>query len=88
MRRNALQEVSKHGNPESEVSSFFDCWDWRHQQSDILQRAGSWAHNDPTTVSSAKGCLSVNLSVCSVCPKLGGFDRHLPITFSQYDILC
>ena len=39
---------------------------WRHEQSDILQHADPWAQNEPKSVSSAKGCFSVNFPTCSV----------------------
>ena len=56
---------------DGEESSFFDCWYWRHKQSDILQHADPWAPNEPKSRSSAKVCLSVNFTICSVCQKLG-----------------
>ena len=58
---------------------FFDCWDWKHEQSDVLQQV------DPWTVPGVKSSLSVNFSVCSVCQKLGVY-QHLPIKAPQYDI--
>ena len=79
----------------AEESPFFDCWDWRCGQSDTLQQTDTSAQNVPTSISSAKGCLSVNFPHCSVCQKLGVHSQHLPITApsppppppsSQYDI--
>ena len=84
------RKFRKHGNGndcrDGEESSFIDCWDWRHEQSDIFQRADSWAQNEPKFVSSAKGCFSVNFPICSACQKLGVHNQHLPITAHQYDI--
>ena len=58
----------------------WQCWDWRHEQTDILQHVDLWAQNESKTVPSAKGC--------SVCQKLGGYGQQLPITDTQYDIPC
>ena len=73
---------------DGEESSFFDCWYWRHKQSDILQHADPWVPNEPKSRSSAKVCLSVNFSICSVCQKLGVYkprfaNEQLP---PHYDI--
>ena len=68
--------------PDGEESSFFDCRDWRYEQSDSLQHADPWAQNEPKSVSSSKGCLPVNFPVCSVCQKLGVYNQHLPLTSS------
>ena len=57
-----------------------------HEQSDTLQQTDLWAQNEPKSVSIAKGCLSVNLSMCSVCQKVGVYKQHLPHTAPQYDI--
>ena len=46
---------------DGEEPPFIDCWDWRHEQSDILQQVDPLAQNVPQSVSSAKGCLSENL---------------------------
>ena len=74
---------SKHcrGNDcrDGEESSFFDCWD---KQSDILQQADPVAQNAPKSVSRAKICLSVNVHVCSLCQKLGVYQR-LPMKALQ-----
>ena len=67
------------GDRRDEESPFFDCWDWKHEQSDVLQQVDLWARNAPKSVPSVKGCLSVNFLVCSVCQKLGVY-QHLPIT--------
>ena len=63
-------------------SPFFDCWDWKGEQSDVLQHMYSSA---PKSVSNVKSCLSVRFPICLVCQKLGGY-QHLPIKASQYDI--
>ena len=82
-------KFSKHcrGNNcrKSEESPFFDCWDWKHEQSDVLQQVDPWARNAPKSVPSVKSCFSVNFPVCSVCRKLGVY-QDLPIKASQYDI--
>ena len=51
-----------------------------HEQSDILQHADPLTQIEPKTVSSAKGCLSVNFPIWSVCQKLVVHNQHLPIT--------
>ena len=58
----SFEVLSDHGDTEddSEESSFFD------EQSD-----SPWARNAPKSISSARGCTSVNFPVCSVCHKLG-----------------
>ena len=71
---------------DAEKSSFFDCWDWRHEQSDILQHADPWARNAPKSISGANGCTSVNFPTCSVSQKLGVCNRHVPATAPQCDI--
>ena len=63
---------SCNGDHRDEESPFFDCWDWKHEQSDLLQRVDPWAQNAPKSVPNVKGCLSVTFPVCSVCQKLGG----------------
>ena len=62
-------KTSKHSEPWQRLPRrrrvfFFVCWDWRHEQSDVLQQADPWAQNAPKSVSSAKGCFSVNFPVC------------------------
>ena len=44
-----------------------------------------WLRNTPKSVPDVKGCLSVNFPVCSVCQKLGVYQR-LPVKAPQYDI--
>ena len=66
------------GDHRDEESSFFDCWDWKHEQSDVLQQGDPWARNAPKSVPNVKSCLSENCPVCSVCRKLGEY-QHLPI---------
>ena len=74
----SFEVLSDHGDTEEdgEESSFFDCQD---EQSDVLQQADPWARNAPNSLSSAKGCTSVNFLACSVC-------QQLPITALQCDI--
>ena len=90
----ALEEVSKtlqwrpprrRGDRRGEESPFFDCWDCKHEQSDVLQQVDPLVRNAPKPVPSVKGCLSVNFPVCSVCQKLGVY-QHLPTEAPQYDI--
>ena len=69
------------GDRRDEESPFFDCWDWKHEQSDVLQQVDPWARNAPKSVPSVKS----GLSACSVCQKLGVYE-HLPIKAYQYDI--
>ena len=52
-RRQRLQSVQRciagsfgnlaDGDHRDEESPFFDCWDWKHEQSDVLQRVDPWA---------------------------------------------
>ena len=44
-----------------------------------------WARNAPKSEPHVKGCLSVNLTACSVCLKLGVYQR-LPIKAPQHEI--
>ena len=55
------------------------------EQLDALQQMDPWAHNAPKSEPDVKGCLSVNFPVCSMCQKLGMYQR-LPIKAPQYDI--
>ena len=64
---------------------FLDCWDGKQEQFDALQQMDPWARNAPESVPDVKGCLSVNFPVCSVCQKLGVYQR-LPNKAPQYDI--
>ena len=66
-------------------SPFFECWDWKHEQSDVLQQVDPWARNAPKSVPNVKSCLSMKLLVCSVCQKLGVY-QHFPIKAHQCDI--
>ena len=50
-----------------------------------LQQMDPWERNAPKSVPDVKGCLSVNFPACSVCQKLGVFQR-LPIKAPQHDI--
>ena len=58
---------------------FLDCWDDKQEQFDALQQFDPWARNAPKSVPDVKGCLSVNFPACSVCQKLGVYQR-LPVT--------
>ena len=55
------------GDRRDEEFPFFDCWDGKHEQSDVLQQMNTWVRNAPMSVPSEKNCLSVNFPVCSVC---------------------
>ena len=71
----SFEVLSDHGDFEEdgEESSFFNCWD---EQSGVLQQADPWARTAPKSVPSAKGCISVNFLVCSVCQKLGVYSHN------------
>ena len=73
------------GDRRDEESPFFDCWDGKHEQSDVVQQVNPWARNAPKSVPSVKSCRSVNFHVCSVCQKLGVY-QHLRSRVPQYDI--
>ena len=73
------------GDRRDEESPFFDCWDGKHEQSDVLLQVDPWARNAPKSVPSENCCLSVNFPDCSVCQKLG-VDQHLPSKAPHYDI--
>ena len=77
--------TSCNGDRRDEESPFFDSWDGKHAQLDVLQQVDPWARHAPKSVPSVKGCLSVNFSVCSVCQELGVY-RYLSIKVHQYDI--
>ena len=62
-----------------------DCWDGKQEQSDALQQMDPWARNAPKSESDVKGCLSVNFPACSVCQKLGVYQR-LPMKGPQCNI--
>ena len=68
-----------------EKDLFLDCWDGKQEQFDALQQMSPWARNAPKSVRAVKGCLSSNFPVCSVCQKLGVYQR-LPMKAPQYDI--
>ena len=67
-----------------EECAFLDCWDGKQEQFDALQQMDPSARNVPKSSPDVKGCLSVNSPVCSVCQKLGVYQR-LPIKAPQYD---
>ena len=69
----------------NEEDPFFDCWDGKQKESDALQQKDPWARNAPKVEPDVKGCLSVNFLACSVCQKLGVYQR-LPIKAPQHDI--
>ena len=73
------------GDRRDEESPFFDCWDGKHEQSDVVQQVDPWARIAPKSVPSVKSWLSVNFHVGSVCQKLGVY-QHLPSKAPQYDI--
>ena len=52
---------------------------------DALQQMYPWARNAPKSLPLVKGCSSVNFTACSVCQKLGLYQR-LPSKTPQYDI--
>ena len=54
---------------------FLDCWDGKQEQFDALQQMDPWARNAPKSVPDVKGCLSVHFPACSVCQKLGVYQR-------------
>ena len=47
------------GDRRDEESPLFDCWDWKHDQSDVLQQVDPWARNAPKSVPNVKSCLSL-----------------------------
>ena len=68
-----------------EEHPFFECQDEMREQIDILQQMDPWMRNAPKSLPLVKGCSSVNFTTCSVCQKLGLFQR-LPSKTPQYDI--
>ena len=70
---------------QDEEDPFFDCWDGKQEQSDASQQMDPWARNAPKSEPGSKGCLSVNFPACSVCQKLGVYQR-LPMKAPQCDI--
>ena len=70
---------------QGEEDPFLDCWDGKQEQSDALQQMDPWARNAQKSVPDVKGCFSVNFPACSVCQKLGVYQR-LPIKAPQYEI--
>ena len=70
---------------QDEDDPFFDCGDGKQEQFDALQQMDPWARNAPKSVPDVKGCLSVNFPACSVCQKLGVYQR-LPMKAPQYDM--
>ena len=55
------------------------------EQIDLLQQVDPWMRNAPKSLPLVKGCSSVNFTACSVCQKLGLYQR-LPSKTPQYDI--
>ena len=68
-----------------EEHPFFECQDEMREQIDILQQMDPWMRNAPKSLPLVKGCSSVNFTACSVCQKLGLYQR-LPSKTPQYDI--
>ena len=64
---------------------FLDCWIVKQEQCDAVQQMDPWARIAPKSVPDVKGCTSVNFPACSVCQKLGVYQR-LPMKAPQYDI--
>ena len=54
---------------------FLDCWDGKQEQSDAVQQMDPSARNAPKPKPDVKGCLFVNFPTCSVCQKLGVYQR-------------
>ena len=69
---------------QDEEDPFFDCWDGKQEQFDALQQMDPWTRNASKFVPDLKGCLSVNFPACSVCQKLGVYQR--PMKAPQYDM--
>ena len=69
----------------AEEDPFLGCWDGKQEQFDALQQMDPWARNALKSVPDVKGCFSVNFPVCSVCQKLGVYQRP-SIKAPQYDI--
>ena len=78
------RKFRKHGKGndcrDGEESSFFDCWDWRHEQSDMLKYADPWEQNEPKTAASAKDCQSVNFLILFCVSEIG----RIHSTFAKY----
>ena len=68
-----------------EEHPFFECQDEMREQIGILQQMDPWMRNAPKSLPLVKGCSSVNFTACSVCQKLGLYQR-LPFKTPQYDI--
>ena len=69
----------------NEEYPFLDCWDGEQEQFDVLQQMDPWARNAPKPEPDVKGFLSVNFPTCSVCPRMGVYQR-LPVKAPQHDI--
>ena len=60
------------GDHRDEEYPFFDCWDRKPEQSDVVQHVDPWARNAPKSVPNVKGCLSVELSCLFCVSEAGG----------------
>ena len=70
---------------QDEENPFLDCGDGKQEQFDALQQVDPWARNAPKSEPDVKGCVPVSFTACSVCQKLGVYQR-LPTKAPQYDI--
>ena len=68
-----------------EEHPFLDCWDGKQEQFDVLPQMDPWARNAPMPKPDVKGCLLENFPTCSVCQKLGVYQR-LQMKAPQYNI--
>ena len=68
--------------PVCEEPSFFDCWEWKHEQSDTSQQVDPWAQEcSKVCVSRAKVCFAIQ-GTCQyvLCQEVGRFRP----TFAKY----
>ena len=70
---------------QDEKDPLLDCLDGKQEQFDALQQMDPWARNAPKFAPDVKDCLSVKFPACSLCQKLGVYQR-MPIKAPQYDI--
>ena len=63
---------SCNGDHRDEESPFFDCWDWKHEQSDVLQRVDPWAQNAPKSVQKVNRLPLSELSCLFCVSEVGG----------------
>ena len=50
---------------------FFDCLDWKHEQSDVLQRVDPWARNAPKFVTQCERLPLGEISFLLCVPEAG-----------------